>query len=157
MKILDACCGSRMFWYDKNNEYTTYMDNRTLQTELCDGRTLEINPDLIADFTNMPFKDNEFDLVVFDPLHLVQGGDKSWLVQKYGRLEKDTWREDLNKGFKECMRVLKPTGTMVFKWNETQVKLGEVLKAIDYKPILGNKTSKNTHWLVFVKGNDNGN
>ena len=26
-KILDAACGSKMFWYDRNNEYTLYVDN----------------------------------------------------------------------------------------------------------------------------------
>lgn len=26
MKILDVCCGSRMFWYDKQEPHTTYMD-----------------------------------------------------------------------------------------------------------------------------------
>ena len=28
MKILDVCCGSRMFWYDKQEPHTTYMDIR---------------------------------------------------------------------------------------------------------------------------------
>lgn len=28
MKILDVCCGSRMFWYDKEEPHTTYMDIR---------------------------------------------------------------------------------------------------------------------------------
>lgn len=26
MKILDVCCGSKMFWYDKQEAHTTYMD-----------------------------------------------------------------------------------------------------------------------------------
>jgi hypothetical protein len=26
--ILDVCCGSRMFWFDKQNENTVYMDIR---------------------------------------------------------------------------------------------------------------------------------
>jgi hypothetical protein len=45
---------------------------------------------------------------------------------------------------------LKPNGTLVFKWNEEQVKLREVLEAIDFKPLFGNRRSK-THWLVFIK------
>lgn len=28
MRILDVCCGSRMFWYDKHELHTTYMDIR---------------------------------------------------------------------------------------------------------------------------------
>nr|DAT17428.1 MAG TPA: hypothetical protein [Caudoviricetes sp.] len=33
------------------------------------------------------------------------------------------------------MRVLEPYGTLVFKWNENQVKLHEVLRTIDYTPL----------------------
>ncbi|BDQ51061.1 hypothetical protein EfsSVR2281_28720 [Enterococcus faecalis] len=54
------------------------------------------------------------------------------------------------KGFSECMRVLKPNGTLVFKWNEDQIKLSEILSIIDYEPLYGNKRAK-THWLVFMK------
>lgn len=78
--ILDACCGSRMFWFDKTNPAVLFMDKRKLNTKLCDGRTLEINPDLQADFMNMPFKDNTFHLVVFDPPHVLRAGPKSWLA-----------------------------------------------------------------------------
>ena len=36
-KILDACCGSKMFWFDKENENTVFMDNRYFNDTLCDG------------------------------------------------------------------------------------------------------------------------
>ena len=150
MKILDACCGSKMFWFDKENPNVTYMDIRRYSDILCDGRKLEVNPDVIGDFRNMQFSNDEFDLVVFDPPHLVKAGDKSWLVKKYGKLNIDTWKEDLKQGFNECMRVLKPCGTLIFKWNEEQIKLKQILDLIDYKPLIGNKRAK-THWLVFMK------
>ena len=38
MKILDACCGSKMFWVDREHKETVYMDNRMENTTLCDGR-----------------------------------------------------------------------------------------------------------------------
>lgn len=148
-KILDACCGSKMFWFDKENQEVTFMDNRELDTTLSDGRKLIVTPDILGDFRNMPFEDNSFYLVVFDPPHLKTGGDKSWLIQKYGRLNKD-WPEDLKQGFNECMRVLKPNGTLIFKWNEEQIKLSEVLKCFSQQPLFGNKRAK-THWLVFMK------
>ncbi len=148
-KILDACCGSKMFWFDKKNKDTIYMDNRRLNTTLCDGRILEINPDIIADFRNMPFESNSFYLVVFDPPHLKVLGEKSWMAKKYGKLGED-WKQDIKQGFNECMRVLKPNGTLIFKWNEEQIKLSELLSAIGQKPLIGNKRSK-THWLVFMK------
>ena len=47
--IIDVCCGSRMFWFDKLNPAVLFMDNRELEQTLCDGRKLEIKPDLVAD------------------------------------------------------------------------------------------------------------
>ncbi len=149
-KILDACCGSKMFWFDKKNENTVFMDNRTLEDTLCDGRRLIIKPDIVADFKDMPFEDNTFYLVIFDPPHLKQAGKNSWLAKKYGTLDKQTWPQDIRQGFNECMRVLKPNGTLIFKWNEEQIKIKDILNVIEYKPLFGNKRAK-THWLVFMK------
>lgn len=147
--ILDVCCGSKMFYFDESNPNVVFMDCRELEDTLCDGRKPEIKPDIIGDFRNIPFPDNTFHLVVFDPPHLIKVGDNSWLAKKYGKLT-DTWPSDIKRGFNECMRVLKPCGTLVFKWNEQQIKLSEILKNIDYKPIFGNKRA-DTHWLVFMK------
>lgn len=148
-RILDACCGSKMFWFDKNNEDVIFMDKRELETELCDGRELIIAPDVVADFRNIPYEEESFYLIVFDPPHLLRAGEESWLVKKYGKLD-NSWREDLARGFEECMRVLKTNGTLIFKWNEDQIKLSEVLKCFNQKPLFGNKRSK-TYWLVFMK------
>lgn len=149
MRILDATCGSRMIHFDKQNPDVLYIDNRQLETTLCDGRALNIKPDMLVDFKNMPFDDNTFYLVVFDPPHLINAGETSWLAKKYGVL-RETWREDIRQGFDECMRVLKVNGTLVFKWNEEQIKLGALLKVLPQKPLFGNRRAK-THWLVFMK------
>ena len=127
------------------------MDNRQHETTLCDGRTLNINPDVMADFRDMPFEDETFYLVVFDPPHLLRAGENSWLAQKYGLLHPETWPEDIQKGFNECMRVLKQNGVLIFKWNEEQVKTSEVIKSIGQKPLFGNRRA-NTQWMVFMKG-----
>lgn len=148
-RVLDATCGSRMIWFNKKHPDAIYMDNRELSTTLCDGRILNVKPDVIADFRDMPFDDNTFYLVVFDPPHLLKAGESSWLAKKYGVLG-DDWQNDIAQGFKECMRVLKPNGTLIFKWNEEQVKLKEVLSAIGHEPLFGNRRSK-THWMVFMK------
>ncbi len=148
-RILDACCGSRMFWFDKQNSNTVYMDSRELTDTLCDGRTLNIKPDVIGDFRKMEFADKTFKLVVFDPPHLVRAGENSWLAKKYGKLS-DTWPQDIKQGFDECMRVLDDYGVLIFKWNEEQIRLQELLLVIGQKPLFGNQRSK-THWLVFMK------
>lgn len=54
--------------------------------------------------------------------------------------------EDLS----ECMRVLKPNGVLLFKWNEDQIKTKDVFEAFGQQPILGDKRSK-TRWSVFIK------
>ena len=151
-KILDACCGSRMFWFDKNNPDAIFMDIRSEQHTLCDGRVLEVNPDIIADFRQMPFEDNSFSLVVFDPPHLKDLGQNTWMAQKYGKLL-PTWECDIKAGFDECMRVLRPDGILVFKWNEIQVKLNQVLAVIETQPLFGHVTGKHgrTIWLTFMK------
>lgn len=148
-RILDACCGSRMFWFDKECQDAVFMDNRMLQTKLCDGRNLVIQPDIVADFRAIPFEDGSFYLVVFDPPHLLHAGKNSWLAKKYGLLG-ENWREDLKQGFCECMRVLKPNGTLIFKWCEEQVATSQILSLIDYKPLFGHRRGK-TIFLVFMK------
>lgn len=149
-KILDACCGSRMFWFDKGHPDTTFMDIREHYEELPSGHVINVKPDVVADFRDMPFEDNTYDLVVFDPPHLLKAGDNSWLAKKYGKLNPDTWQDDIAKGFSECFRVLKPSGTLIFKWNEEQIKLKDILDTTAHKPLFGNKRAK-THWLVFTK------
>lgn len=153
--ILDACCGSKMFWFDRDNSNVTFMDKRQETISAMDRghqRVIEISPDVVGDFRHMPFDDESFHMVVFYPPHLIRGGDSSWLVKKYGRLD-DTWPFDLRAGFNESMRVLKPYGTLIFKWNEEQIKLSEVLNAVGYQPLFGDKRGK-THWLVFMKMGD---
>ena len=155
-KILDACCGSRMFWFDKKNPNVLFQDIRDAEYTLCDGRKLEVHPDIVADFTNMPHKDNSFKLVVFDPPHFNSCGDESYTAQKYGKLQ-PSWKEDLKKGFDECMRVLEPNGILIFKWNEHQIPVSKILEVFNTEPLFGHKSGKasKTHWMCFMKLSNN--
>lgn len=148
--VLDVCCGGKMFYFDKTNENVLFCDKREIKTNLCDGRKFEVTPDIVCDFTDLPFKNETFYHIVFDPPHLKNIGENSYMAIKYGKLNED-WETVIKQGFNECMRVLKPYGTLVFKWNEEQIKLKEILNIIDYQPLYGNRRAK-THWLVFVKG-----
>jgi len=151
-KILDACCGSRMFWFDKTNPNVLFADIWTFSDTLCDGRILEVKPDIEMDFRDMKFGDETFKLVVFDPPHMNQLGKNSWMAKKYGRLE-PSWRDDLKAWFDECMRVLEPNGILIFKWNESQIKVIEIIKVFWTQPLFGHKSGKlsNTHWMCFMK------
>lgn len=152
-RVLDMTAGSRMMWFDPHNTSAVFVDNRTLDTELCDGRRLEIKPDVVADFRALPFADYSFDHVVFDPPHLESLGASSWTAAKYGALL-TSWRDDLAEGFAEGFRVLKTGGTLVFKWNETQIPTQEVISlAKGGKLLYGHRSGKaaRTHWIVFIK------
>jgi SAM-dependent methyltransferase len=156
--VLDACCGSRMFWFDKSDKRAIYLDKRR-ETHVLDVRPgrgpTVIDPDILGDFTNLPFPDETFWHVIFDPPHTITDSSAGWKRKKYGNLPCDGWREMLRGGFEECFRVLKPNGTLIFKWAESSVPLGEVLKLTDAKPLYGHKSAKQqqTHWVAFLKPN----
>lgn len=60
----------------------------------------------------------------------------------------------IRAGFKEAFRVLRPHGVLVFKWNETQIPISQILALTDVKPLIDQRTGKNdkTHWIIFLKG-----
>nr|DAR41445.1 MAG TPA: Methyltransferase domain [Caudoviricetes sp.] len=148
---LDVACGARSFYFDKDDERVLKCDAHPRHLTLCDGRTLDVSPDIVADFRELPYPDKSFSLVIFDPPHLDVGA--GWQVDKYGKLSHDSWREDLDKGFRECLRVLKPYGVLVFKWYEYHIPLKDVLKLCPAKPIIGNRRPKasKTHWVLFMR------
>ena len=156
--VLDPACGSRMFWFDKEDPRAYFGDLRYETHILCDGRELQVRPDFYTDFRNLDLPDEAFYHVVFDPPHLISLGKESWTAKKYGRLL-PTWEDDLRLGFSECFRVLKPFGTLIFKWNETQVPLSRVLALTPEKPLYGHKSGRasKTHWVAFLKSGDSTN
>mgnify|MGYP000140499324 CR=1 FL=1 len=114
-----------------------------------EGGTQWIKPDVNKNVRDRPYPDKSFKVVIFEPPHLIHAGTGSWLANKYGILQAD-WPEYLKQGFSECMRVMEPDGLLIFKWNEDQIKLSEVLRVFDKKPLLGDQRGK-TRWLVFIK------
>lgn len=157
MKVLDPCCGGKMFYFDKNDPRVLFTDKRKESHILCDRRQLNIDPDLIMDFTNLKFPDGKFKMVVFDPPHMNSLGKKSWMALKYGVLPSD-WRILIKNGFSECFRVLENDGFLIFKWSEVDIKVSDVLKLTNYKPIFGHRTMINnrTIWICFMKSNPKG-
>lgn len=158
-KILDVTCGSRTIWFDKSHPAAVYCDKRrenlTRIWKSGDGeseRSCVVNPDIVCDFTDLPFSDNSFALVVFDPPHLTRAKGTAWLVKKYGKLD-DNWPQMLHDGFAECMRVLKPDGVLIFKWSEYEIPAEKVWRAIGEKPLFGHHSGKKsgTFWGCFMK------
>jgi hypothetical protein len=79
--------------------------------------------------------------------------DNAYMAKQYGRLE-GNWPDMLRHGFSECFRVLVPNGVLVFKWNECQVPVRDILALTNEPPLFGHKSGKQskTHWIVFMKG-----
>ena len=148
--VLDPCCGSRMFYFDKEDHRVDFRDNRELDTTLCDGRPLNIHPDIVGDVVSIDACDCTYPLVIFDPPHLDVGS--GWQVEKYGKLPQN-WKDWMTAAFSECWRVLAVDGTLIFKWYEYHIKLSEVLTCAPCAPLLGNRkpAQSKTHWLVFFK------
>ena len=152
-EILDATCGGRMMWFNKNHPNAVYMDRRVEGKGLIEQQpSFEVKPDVVASYSDMPFDDESFSLVVFDPPHIEMMVPSGIMAAKYGALIGD-WRTELRAGFDECMRVLKPNGVLIFKWGEASVSVSEILGMIPYDPLFGHTTAKSgkTKWVTFMK------
>jgi SAM-dependent methyltransferase len=153
---LDACCGGRAFWFDKADGRALFVDKRceSFQVDRRRGDLFHVAPDMLCDFSELPFPSDTFALVVFDPPH-VSFGKTSFMAAMYGRLEGD-WREMLRLGFAECFRVLRPEGVLVFKWCDSDVPLREILALTPEVPLIGNRkpATAKTHWVLFMKPNN---
>jgi len=160
--VLDACCSTRMMWFDKQDSRALYIDKREGTKEMDFGtpgtkgrKPKTVAPDVLADFRDMPFLDGSFDHVVFDPPHFYKGAGETGIIAfKFGLLE-ETWRDDLRQGFAECFRVLRDRGTLIFKWCEVEIPLREVLALTPESPLYGHRSGKKamTHWVAFIKQN----
>lgn len=163
MKILDATCGFRGIWYQKNHPFVTFMDKRKENASfdnpstLSRRRTYKINPEVVSEWKDAPFPDNHFDIIVFDPPHLIKkkGTKVSNMMKAYGYLEEATWRQDLQIGIKKLFNILKPKGIFILKWCENSAKIEEVFKLCPYSPLFGSNTKSKgkteNFWVLFLK------
>jgi len=162
-EILDATCGGRSIWCNgqKENNDTLYIDTREREPGFTgqEGRTFSVEPDEVQDFRDLPYSDESFNLVVFDPPHLMKENGMEqltgYIMKSYGALHAETWQSDLRDGFEELWRVLAPGGTMVFKFADNHVDFKDVLELAPADPLFGTTTKKNSkvenRWFVFHK------
>lgn len=160
MVTLDATAGNRMIWPNKNPPLTVFMDKE------CD---LSIPPDIIGDFRKLPFRDDVFQCVVFDPPHSCsippwwadpstskkrRGNLASW----YGKFEnKIDMFSSINLAQKEFARVSK---RLCFKWSELEISLWKILPFFNEWTHIKTKNHKGkfkvgkikTYWITFLRG-----
>ena len=155
--ILDACCGPRMFWFNKQHPNCIYIDNRIEKKGYQDYRpNREIKPDILMDNRDLKFSDKSFKLIILDPPQIISKNKNFRLAKDYGVLNPDTWKIDIKKSFDECWRVLEDYGVLIFKWNETSIKKRELLEILKKEPLIGHSNSpvfskKPTFWFCFMK------
>lgn len=116
---LDPTYGRGGMWKDAPH-------NRLVKSDLHprDERVMEL------DFTRMPFPDNWFSSVVFDPPYKLNGTsmDPSGMDERYGVAQRSTWQDRhalIRMGINECLRVLAPKGFLIVKCQD-QVCAGRV-------------------------------
>jgi hypothetical protein len=130
--ILDAGCANRCMWRYKNNPNIIFLDRQ---------KKLERKPDIYASNTNLPFKNDTFDTVFYDPPHawnipthpFYSYPNNTELHAKYPDMKQRGFapsyygielyktREELVKYIyeaeKELYRVLKSDGVMWLRWS----------------------------------------
>jgi len=173
MRILEATAGGRSYWHDKEHPETVFMDmrverdgdfvvrgydqdNPNIKKEKQSDYT--VFPDLQADYRNLPFADRTFDLVVFDPPHLVtsDGMEKlsGIMKRKYGCLHAETWPRDIHDAFVELFRVMADHATLTFKFCDYDIGFEEILSVLPQEPLYGTTIMSKTHstrWITFNK------
>lgn len=154
--ILDATASYRAMWFDKADPEAIFIDQRR-----------EVRPDIVCRWQNLPFKDGSFHVANIDPPHMLYRvkGKPSFLTERYGLLEPETWQSDFKKMFVELMRVLDSNGVLLLKWNDNHISNKRLLANFPVKPKFGtvvggsrgfrNKHSKEprsrTSWFCFTK------
>lgn len=158
--ILDMTAGLQEMWFTKWDKETIYLDKRK---KLPDGM---LNPKynnqplkitLQGDNSKLPFKDNIFDLVLFDPPHNI-GKWKGFYTDLYSILEPGKWQKHLYLSTREALRVLKYNGFLIFKWNNRDRSLQNILTLFPWDPLFGTNVSgkggnsrSRTYFVVFQK------
>ena len=160
--VLDATTGGKHMWHEsaKDADRVIYADRRRVES-LEHQPGWNCDPSVICDTRDLPFKDGSFSLIAYDPPHrITDSGMKELrgvIEKKYGALQAETWQSDLSSSFDELWRVLRPGGTLTFKWADVHRSHGEVLDQLAESPLYGVTTGKDravTKWHVFQKPRD---
>ena len=146
MKILDLSAGKRNIWFNRLHPDVVFVDIRP-----------EMTPSVIADTRNLPFPSDFFDLIVFDPPHMVHGST-SKMAEYYGSLSGDEIKDLIRLSSIEAFRVSHASALMAFKWNDHDVRLDHTLPLMEgWEPLFGHNfklkmfQKSTTSWVLLRK------
>lgn len=157
--ILDATAGNRHIWgKNKYPEGVVFFDKET---------NLKIPADVIGTWDNLPFPDNSFDCIIFDPPHISHISEKSihftpdesrgasWWGYFNGKPHMLT---TIYKAQREFARV---SSRLCLKWNDNEKSIDSILSLFsEWKPIWIQPYNKNnyaskdkttTYWVKMVR------
>jgi len=150
--ILDATCSLKRLWPERAD---VRMDI-----------DLHARPDVRADATRLPFRDESFTEVYCDPPHFIRfNGDHTWQTQfdgrNYQRAEysrfsswpnKRAWLHFLDLSMVEFERVLRPMGNLHYKVPDGSRSHGRV---VHYEDVLNAAESvglESKPWKAYISG-----
>lgn len=118
--MLDATAGNRMMWKNtKTPPNTVFFDKEPY---------LKIPPDIVGIWERLPFRDNVFDTIIFDPPHYPNFGPNS----RHANPKSHSWFgmfgtkkklvRAMAKGLQEFIRVGKSDVRLCFKWCDTRIE-----------------------------------
>ena len=127
--VLDATAGNRHMWGDnKHLDNVVFMDKEP---------NLRIPPDIIATWDDIPFPDDYFHCVIFDPPHVFSETsmyNQDPQARPHGANKIPGWygafksrREAVKQIYEAQIEFARVAPRMCFKWNEASMKLQNVL------------------------------
>lgn len=110
--------------YNQGNFWAQFRPLRLVTLELDERYSVDVR----ADFTRLPFADDTFDAVVYDPPYKLNGTPDESVDTRYGVHVPTRWQDRMTlcqTGGVECARVVRPGGYLLFKC-QNQVCSGQV-------------------------------
>lgn len=148
-RILDLSAGNGAVWFGDRPPDVVAVDRR------------KCTANVLADTRALPFRDDSFDLAVFDPPH-TNCGPNSQMSARYGHSTMDEIRDLIRGTSIEAARCVRRCGTMALKWSDRDVGLTAVLGMMpDWRPLFGHGVSQrarrahhsgisSTWWLLLL-------
>ena len=126
--VLDATAGNRHMWVNKKPDNVVFLDKEL---------NLRIPPHIFATWRYLPFRDDSFHCVIFDPPHVfsvTSQFNRDPKARPHGQNKIPGWygafksRRDATIQIIHAQREFSRVASrMCFKWNEASMKLWNVL------------------------------